>query len=105
MLHYLKIDEEYYFPLVDGLKKFEVCKNDRNYQVGDILVFDFEHSCTIFHVDYILDNSEYVKDDFIIMSLSPCKLTVERSKNIDVISRDLPFADVSTSKDIPFVYW
>ena len=38
MVHYLKIKPEYYKDVECGLKTFELRKNDRNFQVGDILM-------------------------------------------------------------------
>jgi hypothetical protein len=35
--HYLKTETEYYQAIERGLKKFELRKNDRNFQVGDML--------------------------------------------------------------------
>lgn len=37
-VHYLKIKPEYYKDVLYGLKTFELRKNDRNFQVGDILM-------------------------------------------------------------------
>lgn len=37
-VHYLKIKEEYYRDVMIGLKTFELRKNDRDFQVGDILM-------------------------------------------------------------------
>lgn len=37
MIHELKILPEHFIPVRDGLKLAELRKNDRNYQVGDIL--------------------------------------------------------------------
>ncbi|EPN1567041.1 DUF3850 domain-containing protein [Cronobacter sakazakii] len=38
MYHHLKILPEYFIPVLEGVKLAELRKNDRNYQVGDILV-------------------------------------------------------------------
>ena len=38
MIHELKVWPAYYERLVDGTKTFEVRKDDRGYQVGDVLV-------------------------------------------------------------------
>ena len=38
MLHELKIKPEYYDAVVNGIKTFEIRKNDRNYAVGDTLL-------------------------------------------------------------------
>ena len=37
-VHYLKIKPEYYKDIECGLKTFELRKNDRDFQVGDILM-------------------------------------------------------------------
>lgn len=37
MLHELKILPEYYDAVANGIKTFEIRKNDRNYKVGDTL--------------------------------------------------------------------
>ena len=37
MLHELKISPKYYDAVVNGIKTFEIRKNDRNYSVGDTL--------------------------------------------------------------------
>ena len=38
-IHKLKIKEEYYKAIIDGEKTFELRKNDRDYQVGDLIQF------------------------------------------------------------------
>ena len=38
MKHELKILPEYFKPVKDGIKNFEIRKNDRNFQVGDTLI-------------------------------------------------------------------
>lgn len=43
--HHLKVQEPYYTALAQGRKPFEVRKNDRAYQVGDVLhlhMFDID---------------------------------------------------------------
>ena len=35
--HYLKCETEYYHAVKIELKKFEIRKNDRNFQVGDLI--------------------------------------------------------------------
>ncbi|GAK31891.1 hypothetical protein WOSG25_180420 [Weissella oryzae SG25] len=35
--HNLKLDNEYFDDVANSLKKFEIRKNDRDYQVGDLL--------------------------------------------------------------------
>lgn len=40
MIHYIKIQAKYYARKLDGLKPFEIRLNDRDYQVGDKIVFE-----------------------------------------------------------------
>ena len=38
-LHQLKIKKEFYLAVASGLKTFEIRKNDRNFQIGDLIHF------------------------------------------------------------------
>ncbi len=77
MTHELKILPKYYKDVVLGLKKVEVRKNDRNYQVNDLLIlneFDSEtqkrtgNSVTR-KVDYILKNVDGLKPDYVVLQI------------------------------------
>lgn len=77
-LHELKIRDNYYYDLMHGLKSFELRKNDRNYQVGDLIHFvdvngnDFlNEPSNLFCITYVLKNvPEYgLKDDYCILSV------------------------------------
>lgn len=37
MIHYLKILPEYFDAVDDGIKTFEIRKNDRGYRIGDVI--------------------------------------------------------------------
>lgn len=76
MIHELKIIPEYYNDIISGRKTFEVRFNDRNYQVGDVLVLreyengEYTGRAIERKVIYILDEtSGYVLKDHVIMSL------------------------------------
>ena len=77
MRHELKILPKYYNDVVAGKKNFELRKNDRNFQVGDILVLkewsgDYTGRKIEAEVKYILqDCPEYGLDEgYCIMSLN-----------------------------------
>jgi len=81
MIHELKTLPQYFDAIREGTKIFEVRRNDRNYRVGDILALNeyangeyTGRSCVVW-VDYILLNSEYSKEGYVIMSIKPCTLT------------------------------
>lgn len=40
MIHSLKISPDYFLPILQGKKCFEVRKNDRHYQVGDFVILN-----------------------------------------------------------------
>ena len=77
-VHYLKIKPEYYKDIECGLKTFELRKNDRNFQVGDILMLiklndkgNETDQVTRVKVNYILkDCPQYgLKDGYAILGI------------------------------------
>lgn len=75
MLHTLKIQSRYFKDVVNGLKTFEIRKNDRDYKVGDILVLE-ERLCGRFtdeqikvKVTYITDYAQ--QDGYVVMGIEP----------------------------------
>lgn len=40
MIHYLKIQDKYFKDIKSGIKTFEIRKNNRNYNIDDILVLE-----------------------------------------------------------------
>lgn len=77
MIHELKIVPPYSEAVFNGLKPFEVRKNDRNYQFGDILVLKewnrFKDKYTgrelTVKVTYVLSDPEFVKDGYVILGI------------------------------------
>ena len=73
--HYIKVLPEYYRAIERGEKTFEVRFNDRNYQVCDILHLQewlnggYTGREIIAEVTYLLDDINYCKDGFVIMSI------------------------------------
>lgn len=80
MIHELKILPEFFNAVIKGEKTFEIRKNDRPFETGDLLAFNeydgknyTGRSCLVY-VNYILDNPEYVKENFVVMSIKPCSV-------------------------------
>lgn len=82
MVHKVKIKATYAERIKEGLKTFEVRKNDRDYQVGDYLEFkvllndswtekiDHEHKLTGTKWKIVYIHSGYgMEDDFVILGL------------------------------------
>lgn len=40
MQHNLKINKEFYVPVIDRVKTFEIRKNDRNFSIGDQIILN-----------------------------------------------------------------
>lgn len=77
-LHILKIRPCYYFFVNNGMKKAELRKDDRNYEVGDLIHFvnlneeDFTYDLdNVFKITHILRNCEEfgLNKDYCILSI------------------------------------
>lgn len=85
-VHALKLNKKYYEDSAKNLKTFEIRKNDRDFQVGDILklveydpdmadkrmgligVTGREH---FKEITYILDDAEYLREGYVCLGLHP----------------------------------
>lgn len=76
--HELKIWPQYFKAVWDGTKTFEIRRNDRNFQIGDMLVLrefdpddnEYTGSAICKKVSYILDDSAFVKEGYVVMGLA-----------------------------------
>lgn len=80
MIHELKIYPHWFEKVISGNKTFEIRKNDRPFEEGDLLAlneYDFDHytgnSCLVY-VDFIMNSPEYIKEDMVAMSIKPCSV-------------------------------
>lgn len=71
--HELKIKPQYFKDVISGLKTFEVRKNNRNFEVGDIITLrEFENgkftgkSINV-EIVYILNDEEYCKESYVVL--------------------------------------
>ena len=71
----LKIKSEHYVDVINGTKTAEIRYNDRNYQVGDILILNeidengiFTGNKCVVTVTHILDNNQFVQTGYVILS-------------------------------------
>lgn len=76
VIHDLKIESEYFEEVITERKRFEVRKDDRCYNVGDLLFLRelknkkyTGRQCKV-KVTYILRDDRFVKPGFCIMSIS-----------------------------------
>jgi len=73
-VHELKIRPEYFVSVLDGSKPFEVRKNDRDFHVNDYLMLSeylggYTGRKVKVMVTYLLRDSCYVKDGYVIMGI------------------------------------
>lgn len=80
MIHELKIDPEYFSAVRSGKKRFELRRNDRNFQVGDYLALNeydrvqkaYTGRTELVQISYIMNPNDVMmcEGDFALMSLS-----------------------------------
>lgn len=76
-IHTLKITPRFYEKVMEGKKTFEFRKNDRNYQVGDLIHFiapdgsEFEEDTARFEIKYILKSKDFEPclKDYVVFSI------------------------------------
>lgn len=90
--HKLKLNADYYKDSANGIKTFEIRKNDRNYKVGDILELrewiwsslDGKGTYTgDVHwkiITYIFSDLEYLPKDYVLLAVSPVAEPLEVEK-------------------------
>lgn len=69
--HRIKIQDKFLARIQSGEKTFEIRKNDRNYQVGDFIVFlrvDGTNVGLGKYITYITDYEQ--KDNYVVMSIA-----------------------------------
>lgn len=78
MIHELKILPEYFEDILSGEKTFEIRKNDRPYNKGDMLALNeytqdgYTGRCAMVEITYILSNTTFLPEGFCCMSFKPC---------------------------------
>jgi len=73
--HKLKIQSEHYINVINGTKTAEIRYNDRNYQVGDILILNEIDSlgnftgknCAVI-VTHVLNDNQYLQTGYVMLS-------------------------------------
>ncbi|WP_329804995.1 DUF3850 domain-containing protein [Flavobacterium facile] len=72
-IHNLKIKEEYAKAYFNGLKQWEIRKNDRDFKVGDIIEFNVIDKDIIYRreIIYLLEGGQFgIEKGYCILSLS-----------------------------------
>ena len=78
-------------------KKFEIRKNDRNYQVGDLLLLleydsikqEYTGDGYFTEINYILSDSQYLQPGFIVLGLAP--MVIDPKDNEDILNKNIDY--------------
>ena len=78
--HKLKIKSEHFSDVINKTKTAEIRYNDRNYQVGDILILNeidslgnFTGNNCVVIVTHVLNNNQYLQTGYVMLSFHICK--------------------------------
>lgn len=91
MIHQLKIRPKYFEDIANGLKTFEVRKNDRYFQVGDYIGLNELATAEKFgetgrfilaKVVYIFEDKNFLQPGYVILGIQPCTVL---DKGIDTV--------------------
>lgn len=84
MIHQKKIKTEYFNQILDGTKPYEVRINDCNYRLEDYIGLNEINEngketgrFVLVRVINILEDPEYTKENYIIMTIAPCTITTQ----------------------------
>lgn len=88
MTHNIKLDISFCDLVYEGVKTFEVRRNDRNYQIGDLICFQpvgllhqpVEHPVNdkIYEITYVLSGWG-IQEGFVVFAIKECELKDENS--------------------------
>lgn len=73
--HDLKIYPEYFWPIVNGIKTFEIRRNGNNFQVNDVLCLrEYNPATESYTGSYIVKTVIYIcdyaqKENYVVMSI------------------------------------
>ena len=82
MKHKLKIRYDYLYHILEGKKRFEIRYNDRDFQVGDTIVFLPEEKSSLktkplyasdipdYRIDYVFCDDGYLQEGYVCLSIS-----------------------------------
>lgn len=79
-LHFLKIAPEYFSPLANGIKLFEIRKSDRDFKIGDLVMLEefnlkekkYTGRAVCVTIMYVLTHEDFplgIKPGFCVMSV------------------------------------
>lgn len=80
MEYNVKLDSERFKNIKNGIKKFEVLKDDKNYKVSDILILEEEGSSEKMTMKVTYKSKENLEDGYCILGIEP--VTVGNSSYI-----------------------
>lgn len=85
----------FFNPIIDGRKTFEVRYNDRDFQARDFIALNevndegnYTGRCCICLIDYVLNDENFVKEGYVILTITPCSINYHRNPEQPSLYRD-----------------
>lgn len=70
MLHNLKCEERWFDPASQGIKPFEIRKDDRGFNAGDHIVMICGDRLLCAWVPYVMRDSDYLPEGYVAISMN-----------------------------------
>ncbi len=87
MIHAVKTETVYFEATAEGIKNFEVRKNDRPCNPGDFIALNewkdgkYTGRCTMHKITFVLFDKEYCKEGYVVLGITPCR--IDRIKTVN----------------------
>lgn len=107
MIHAVKATPKFFEDVTSGKKPFEVRKNDRDYRECDYIALNeydpdaaapereqYSGRSALFQISYILDNPEYCKEGYVILTITPCTVTTAGAVDVQRLAAIRPAVQV-----------
>ena len=103
MIHELKIYPGYFESIIQGVKTFEVRKDDRGYRLGDYIALNeyipgnpegerYTGRSSLYRIIHLLSDPEFCKEGYVVLGITLCGIveSVPMEYEGSILTRRLP---------------